>query len=176
MKLSDSSWKLEVDTRYFTSHTPNDYKTSKQPSARLKLSNSSRSARQYGLLLPTEHSRPLQSAPASQLPQSNYITVRLSPPACHCILICDSVILAGILLSYLPQHHRIISRRTPEGISAGFILLGATSSTCALGNILLLPGSRADVGCCRALSRFECLAGLLGIAQIGVQWSCFAFM
>jgi hypothetical protein len=26
------------------------------------------------------------------------------------------------------------------------------------------------------VSSFECFAGLLGIAQVGVQWSCFAAM
>ncbi|MCJ1272038.1 hypothetical protein MMC22_011944 [Lobaria immixta] len=83
-------------------------------------------------------------------------------------------ILLGILVSYLPQHHRIISRRSSEGISPYFVLLGTTSGTCAFANILTLPTSRADLACCSELSGFECLAGLLGIAQVGIQWSCFA--
>lgn len=83
-------------------------------------------------------------------------------------------ILLGILVSYLPQHYRIISRGTSEGISPFFILLGTTSGTCAFANILVLPASRADVACCKTVSAFECTAGLLGIAQVGVQWFCFS--
>ncbi|TVY78505.1 Uncharacterized protein LSUE1_G006168 [Lachnellula suecica] len=82
-------------------------------------------------------------------------------------------ILIGIFASYLPQHYRIISRETSEGISPWFILLGATSGTCAFANILVLPVSRADIACCKTVGTFECVAGLLGIAQVGVQWSCF---
>ncbi|PQE17285.1 PQ loop repeat protein [Rutstroemia sp. NJR-2017a BVV2] len=85
-------------------------------------------------------------------------------------------ILLGILVSYLPQHYRIISRGTSEGISPFFILLGTTSGTCAFTNILVLPASRADVACCKTVSTFECAAGLLGIAQVGVQWFCFSII
>lgn len=82
-------------------------------------------------------------------------------------------ILLGILISYLPQHYRIIHRRTSSGLSPYFVLLGTISGTCAFANILVLPASRADVACCSSVSTFECFAGLLGIAQVGVQWSCF---
>lgn len=85
-------------------------------------------------------------------------------------------ILLGILISYLPQHHRIISRRSSQGISPYFVLLGTTSGTCAFANVLTLPTSQADLACCSELSGFECFAGLLGIAQVGIQWSCFAVM
>lgn len=79
-------------------------------------------------------------------------------------------------MSYLPQHYRIISRRSSEGISPYFVLLGTTSGTCGFANILTLPASRADLACCRVISGFECFAGLLGVAQVGVQWACFWFM
>ncbi|EXJ92340.1 hypothetical protein A1O3_00890 [Capronia epimyces CBS 606.96] len=82
-------------------------------------------------------------------------------------------ILVGILVSYLPQHIRIIRLRSSFGLSPYFVLLGATSGTCAFANILVLPRSRADIACCRVVDQFACLAGLLGIAQVGVQWSCF---
>ncbi|KAL8841385.1 MAG: hypothetical protein Q9205_002781 [Flavoplaca limonia] len=82
-------------------------------------------------------------------------------------------ILFGILVSYLPQHYRIIVRRSSEGISPYFVLLGTTSGTFAFANILTLPTSRADLACCNKISAFGCLAGALGVAQIGVQWSCF---
>ncbi|KAL8769495.1 MAG: hypothetical protein Q9209_004556 [Squamulea sp. 1 TL-2023] len=82
-------------------------------------------------------------------------------------------ILFGILISYLPQHYRIVARRSSEGISPYFVLLGTTSGTFAFANILTLPTSRADLACCSEISAFGCFAGILGVAQIGVQWSCF---
>ncbi|KAK4098339.1 hypothetical protein N658DRAFT_432214 [Parathielavia hyrcaniae] len=91
-------------------------------------------------------------------------------------LIVSIVIVIGMLISYLPQHARIIKRRTSEGISPYFVLLGTTSGTSAFANILLLPKSRQDVACCKELETFHCIAGLLGIAQLGVQWICFTFI
>jgi hypothetical protein len=87
-----------------------------------------------------------------------------------------SLILVGLVVSYLPQIVRIISRGTSEGISPWFILLGTTSATSGFANILLLPQSRQDVACCKELETFHCVVGLLGIAQLGVQWTCFTFM
>ncbi|KAI9770546.1 MAG: hypothetical protein M1840_003136 [Geoglossum simile] len=84
------------------------------------------------------------------------------------------LLLVGILISYLPQHYRIISRRSSEGISPYFVLLGTTSGTSSFANILIL--SRGDLHCCRHISSFECFAGSLGVAQVGMQWSCFAFI
>lgn len=85
-------------------------------------------------------------------------------------------ILIGILLSYLPQHYRILSRRSSFGLSPYFVLLGATSGTCAFANILTLPISREDIACCHEIDGFPCFAGLLGVLQVGVQWSCFTVM
>ena len=87
-----------------------------------------------------------------------------------------SVILIGLFFSYLPQHYRIIARRTSEGISPYFVLLGTTSGTAGFANILTVPGSRAAIGCCKELETFECTAGLLGVAQLGVQWLCVGLM
>lgn len=87
-----------------------------------------------------------------------------------------SIIVVGLLISYLPQHYRIISRRTSEGISPYFVLLGTTSATAGFANILTLPKSVQDVGCCKELETFECIAGVLGVVQLGVQWLCFTFM
>ena len=87
-----------------------------------------------------------------------------------------SFILVGILVSYLPQHHRIITRRSSEGISPYFVLLGTTSATCGLANILALPASRADLACCRVNDGFACFAGALGILQVATQWVCFSIM
>ena len=80
------------------------------------------------------------------------------------------------MISYLPQHYRIISRGTSEGISPWWVLLGTASATCGFANILTVGPSRQDIACCKTVETFECLAGLLGIAQLGVQWICFALM
>lgn len=99
------------------------------------------------------------------LEETNYANLALS-----------ILILLGILVSYLSQHYRIISRRSSEGISPFFILLGTTSGTCSLANVLTLQASRADISCCKIVSLFECTAGLLGILQIFVQWLCFSII
>lgn len=90
-------------------------------------------------------------------------------------LFFSSIILIGILISYLPQHHRIISRGTSEGISPLFLLLGVTSGTCSFANILIL--SRGVLGCCGdGIGAFNCFAVSLGVVQVGMQWTCFAVM
>ncbi|KAF3003592.1 hypothetical protein E8E13_006919 [Curvularia kusanoi] len=82
-------------------------------------------------------------------------------------------IVVGILVSYLPQHYKIISRRSSRGLSPLFVLLGTVSGTASIANILTLPESTTDMACCKEIGRFPCAAALLGIAQIGVQWTCF---
>lgn len=100
---------------------------------------------------------------------------RLKTPS-YLELVVSILILVGLLISYLPQHYRIISRGTSEGISSYFVLLGTTSATAGFANILTVPPSRAAIGCCQELGAFECTAGLLGVAQLGVQWLCFALI
>ncbi|KAI4672105.1 uncharacterized protein J4E78_000605 [Alternaria triticimaculans] len=85
-------------------------------------------------------------------------------------------IVLGILVSYLPQHYKIISRRSSRGLSPMFVLLGTVSGTASIANILTLPESTRDMGCCKEIGSFPCAAAMLGIVQIGVQWSCFFFI
>lgn len=73
----------------------------------------------------------------------------------------------GILVSYLPQHIRIIRRRTSEGISPWFLLLGISSGICAVFNILLL--STHIYECCSVMSGGQCFAASLAITQICIQ-------
>ena len=86
------------------------------------------------------------------------------------------VILIGLVLSYIPQHWRIIRRKSSEGISPYFVLLGTTSASSALANIFALPGSRKDIACCYVNDPFPCSAAMLGIGQITMQWICFFIM
>jgi uncharacterized protein with PQ loop repeat len=84
-----------------------------------------------------------------------------------------SFLVIGILVSYLPQHYKIFARRSSEGLSPYWVLLGGLSSIAAIGNILVLPASRQQMSCCTELDGGACAAALLGVAQIGVQWTCF---
>ena len=124
-------------------------------------------------------SQPLRCTGITQLPQLCSIHVSLRDTNfvyTYTNSTAASFILLGILVSYLTQHYRIIARRSSEGISPYFVLLGTTGGTCALSNILVLPASRADLACCKEISEFACFAGLLGILQVALQWSCFAIM
>ncbi|KAK6515183.1 hypothetical protein TWF506_007528 [Arthrobotrys conoides] len=113
----------------------------------------------------------LSMSPLSQMPPTDCSTPLLTNPSYSNFTISVGLLL-GILVSYLPQHHRIITRRTSEGISPLFLLLGVTSGTCALANIWLLGWG--VVGCCASdLGPFQCFAGMLGILQVTTQWSCF---
>jgi hypothetical protein len=71
-----------------------------------------------------------------------------------------------MLISYIPQYARIIGRKSAEGLSTLYILLGASSGVCAIANILVLPASQVDIGCCRNNDTFSCVAGLLGMVQV----------
>ena len=87
-------------------------------------------------------------------------------------------LLLGILVSYLPQHLKIVRHRTSDGLSPWWVLLGTLSSTAALGNIVSLPSSRRDVSCCseNGFGPWACVAASLGVAQISVQFTCFSIM
>jgi len=108
---------------------------------------------------------------ASILQTARECTSLLSPSIWN--LLFSFAIFLGILISYLPQHHRIISRGTSEGISPLFLLLGVTSGTCGFLNILIL--SWGVLGCCgKGIGVFNCFAASMGVAQVGLQWGCFA--
>lgn len=81
---------------------------------------------------------------------------------------------AGIGLSYVPQHLKIIQRKSAEGLSSLFLLLGTTSGISAFANLILL--SSISIDCCsKGLSVFECFTGQLGLIQVGTQ-AIFAFL
>ena len=112
---------------------------------------------------------PCSTFPPSQSPRAN-------PTITNPLVERASLILLGIFVSYVPQHYRIIQRRSSEGISPYFVLLGSTAGSSAFANILLLSRTVADLRCCRVVSGFECLAGVLGVAQVGMQWLGFSVM
>lgn len=58
----------------------------------------------------------------------------------------SALISVGLLISYIPQHARIIYYKSSEGIDPTFLLLGSTSSASSLLNIVAL--SWTAVRCC----------------------------
>jgi uncharacterized protein with PQ loop repeat len=115
------------------------------------------------------------TAAASMFEPPSDVCDKLRSPS-YLELSVSILILLGLFISYLPQHYRIVSRGTSEGISPYFVLLGTTSATSGFANILTVQGSREAMGCCKELGGFDCAAGLLGIAQLGAQWLCFALI
>ncbi|KAL2827050.1 hypothetical protein BDW59DRAFT_144595 [Aspergillus cavernicola] len=83
------------------------------------------------------------------------------------------LIVFGISFSYLPQLIRIATLKSSFGISPYFVLLGATSATFALANVVSQKQSLQDVACCKDVSGLSCFAGVLGILQVGTQWLSF---
>ncbi|TKY90051.1 hypothetical protein EX895_000049 [Sporisorium graminicola] len=78
----------------------------------------------------------------------------------------------GIVVSYLPQIFRIILKKSSQGFSPWFLLLGATSSASSFLNVVALQWG--IVSCCPSLPALECTESLLGIVQVGLQWIMFA--
>jgi uncharacterized membrane protein YuzA (DUF378 family) len=81
--------------------------------------------------------------------------------------------MGWVLISYIPQWARIITRKSAEGLSTFYVLLGSLSGVCAVGNILMLPSSAVEIGCCRTNTRFACISGLLGMFQVIFGIACF---
>ncbi|RVD85105.1 uncharacterized protein DFL_003436 [Arthrobotrys flagrans] len=82
-------------------------------------------------------------------------------------------LIAWTIASYIPQYARIIRRQSAEGLSTLYILLGASSGICAVANILVLPSSQVDIGCCKTNDTYPCVAGLLGMVQVINGVACF---
>ncbi|KAK7740971.1 hypothetical protein SLS53_005034 [Cytospora paraplurivora] len=87
--------------------------------------------------------------------------------------IVSCILMGWVLVSYIPQYARIVSRKSAEGLSTLYILIGALSGVCAVGNIMMLPSSEVEMGCCRELQRFACISGLLGMFQVIFGIACF---
>ncbi|KFA60084.1 hypothetical protein S40285_09292 [Stachybotrys chlorohalonatus IBT 40285] len=83
------------------------------------------------------------------------------------------LLMIWLLAANIPQWARIISRRSAEGLSTLYILLGSLSGVCAVGNILVLPSTDEDIECCLQNSTFSCISGLLGMLQVISGIACF---
>ncbi|KAF8341215.1 uncharacterized protein EI90DRAFT_3278902 [Cantharellus anzutake] len=77
----------------------------------------------------------------------------------------------GIIVSYLPQHFRIVTKRSSEGLSPWFLLLGSTS--CAAGMLNVVALQWPVIKCCHQVSAGLCLENLGGVFQVVIQWCLF---
>jgi len=80
-------------------------------------------------------------------------------------------IACGLLISYLPQHYRIIKIQSSEGISPWFLLLGTVSGTSSLFNMVILQYRMLE--CCARVTAVACFENTLGIIQLAIQWAMF---
>ncbi|CAI5758885.1 unnamed protein product [Candida verbasci] len=82
------------------------------------------------------------------------------------------LISVGILISYLPQYYRIYIKKTSEGLSTQFLLLGSCSSIFTLTNIILVSSKARKCCSIGALNTFNCINSQLNLFQIGIQCTC----
>ncbi|OCF79110.1 hypothetical protein I204_01055 [Kwoniella mangroviensis CBS 8886] len=86
-------------------------------------------------------------------------------------LVLSLLLCTGLIISYLPQHLRIITTKTSEGFSPWYLLLGATSSASGMLNLLIVQWPLFR--CCRVISAGRCFESLLGFYQVTLQWFLF---
>ncbi|WFD44632.1 hypothetical protein MPSI1_003302 [Malassezia psittaci] len=82
------------------------------------------------------------------------------------------VVCVGVVLSYLPQIVRIYRARSSVGLSPWFLFLGATSSACAMFNVMVLQWP--ILRCCSRLRAVQCLEQMMGVLQVSLQWFMFS--
>jgi len=80
----------------------------------------------------------------------------------------------GLVISYAPQHYRIINSGSSMGLSPWFLLLGSTSAAAGMLNMVTLQWP--IVKCCSTLPMGACLEISAGIIQVGLQWLLFTII
>lgn len=77
----------------------------------------------------------------------------------------------GLVLSYLPQHYKIIHSKTSQGLNPIFLLLGSTSAASGMLNVITLQW--VVIQCCKYLSPGNCIESLGAVWIVGLQWLFF---
>ncbi|KAI9218397.1 hypothetical protein BC828DRAFT_388792 [Blastocladiella britannica] len=77
------------------------------------------------------------------------------------------VLLAGIIVSYVPQQLKIVLSRSSLGLSPYFLLLGSVATISTVANLLLLQFR--VVACCAVWSPLGCFENALGVVQVAAQ-------
>ena len=82
--------------------------------------------------------------------------------------ILNWVLIVGVYISFVPQHVRVIRRRTSEGLSPSYLLMGAVSAFASFVNMYLVTVPARH--CCTvALNAYQCTNAMTGYIQVGVQ-------
>lgn len=81
--------------------------------------------------------------------------------------ITSVIISIGIVISYVPQHVKIVQTRSSIGLSPVFLLLSSLSGIAATSNLILL--SYISLPCCTTLTPFECVNSQISLIQVGLQ-------
>ncbi|KAI9190280.1 hypothetical protein H9P43_001713 [Blastocladiella emersonii ATCC 22665] len=82
-------------------------------------------------------------------------------------LVFSTLLLAGIVISYVPQQAKIVLRKSSEGLSPWFLLLGAIATISTVANVLLLQFG--VLACCSVWSPLACFENSLGLIQVAAQ-------
>jgi len=77
------------------------------------------------------------------------------------------IISVGIVISYIPQHVKIIRTRSSVGLSPVFLLLSSLSGIASTANLITL--SFLSLPCCTELTPFECINSQISLIQVGLQ-------
>ncbi|TFK71134.1 hypothetical protein BDN72DRAFT_870083 [Pluteus cervinus] len=80
----------------------------------------------------------------------------------------------GLVLSYVPQHYRIIHEKSSEGLSPWYLLLGTASAASAMWNLITLQWP--ILRCCGKLSLGSCVEMTAGVTLVTLQWSMFTLI
>ncbi|QPG77211.1 hypothetical protein FOA43_004618 [Brettanomyces nanus] len=78
------------------------------------------------------------------------------------------VLVAGIYISYVPQHVKIIRRKTSEGLSPSYLLMGCISAFASAVNMYLVTVVVRRC-CVSSLNAYQCCNALTGYIQVAVQ-------
>lgn len=79
-------------------------------------------------------------------------------------------LIGGIVVSFLPQHVKLVRLRSSEGLSPLFLLFAGIAGTSTLFNVWILQ-AQTSLRCCHVWSPAYCFENILGIVQVSVQWA-----
>ena len=80
-------------------------------------------------------------------------------------------IIAGLLVSYLPQFKLLLLKKSTQGLSKYFLLLGFLGTISSLENVILLQ--LKSIENCGRVTGFECISTTMGVIQVLTQTTCF---
>ncbi|KAJ1334408.1 hypothetical protein BSLG_007563 [Batrachochytrium salamandrivorans] len=91
-------------------------------------------------------------------------------PVAHSLtkLLLGAIIISGVIVSYVPQIHKMVTSKSSEGLSIWFLLLGSIGCFSTIGNVTLLQYQ--SILCCRTKwSPGYCFEDTLGVTQVSTQ-------